>query len=136
MPKSILVPVALDHDSLVPAKLALARRLLDEGGQLTLVTVLERIPSFTQEFVTIKSENHLSQRILTHLNSLVADEPNAGCKVVTGKAGMAISELAEEMECDLIIVGSHSPGLQDYFLGSTASRVVRRAPCSVLVVRE
>jgi len=36
---------------------------------------------------------------------------------------------------DLIIVGSHKPGLQDYLLGSTAARVVRHAMCSVLVGR-
>ena len=36
---------------------------------------------------------------------------------------------------DLIIVASHRPGLQDYFLGSTAAKVVRHAKCSVLVIR-
>ena len=42
---------------------------------------------------------------------------------------------AEDDKVDLIIIASHKPGLQDYFLGSTAARVVRHASCSVLVVR-
>ena len=135
MPKSILIPIALDHDALVPSKLALAHRLLDAGGRITLVTVLEKIPGYTQEFVTVKSENHLSQRVIEQLKVLAADDAAIDVKVISGKAGMAISELAGDMACDLIIVGSHSPGLQGYFLGSTAARIVRRAPCSVLVVR-
>ena len=40
-----------------------------------------------------------------------------------------------ETNADLIVINSHKPGVEDYFLGSTASRVVRRAPCSVLVLR-
>ena len=46
-----------------------------------------------------------------------------------------ILEKAEEEDADLIIVASHTPGLQDYLLGSTAAKVVRHAKCSVLVVR-
>jgi nucleotide-binding universal stress UspA family protein len=55
--------------------------------------------------------------------------------VATGKAGVQIAEYARDHGADLIVVGSHSPGAKDYFLGSTAQRVSRRAPCSVLIVR-
>lgn len=136
MPKSIMIPVALDHEPLVPAKLAMARRLLDEDGRITLVTVLERIPGFAAEFVTVKAENHLTKKVMANLEKVADGAPDVDCRVETGKAGMRITELAVEMGTDLIIVGSHSPGLQDYFLGSTAARIVRRAPCSVYVMRE
>jgi universal stress protein F len=33
------------------------------------------------------------------------------------------------------VIASHRPGIQDYFLGSTASRVVRHANCTVHVMR-
>ena len=46
-----------------------------------------------------------------------------------------ILETAEDEGADLIIIASHQPGIQDYFLGSTAARVVRHAQCSVLVTR-
>ena len=44
---------------------------------------------------------------------------------------------AEENNIDLIILGTHGrSGMAHLFLGSTAERVVRRAPCPVMVVRE
>ena len=46
-----------------------------------------------------------------------------------------ILEVADETHADLIIVASHQPDVQDYFLGSTAAKVVRHARCSVLVLR-
>jgi len=53
----------------------------------------------------------------------------------SGHASNTILAVAKERGADLIIIASHRPGLQDYFLGSTASKVVRHANCSVLVVR-
>ncbi|WP_371932559.1 universal stress protein [Pararhizobium sp. IMCC21322] len=44
-------------------------------------------------------------------------------------------EYAESNGVDCIIIASHRPGLQDYFLGSTAARVVRHAHCAVHVIR-
>ena len=55
--------------------------------------------------------------------------------VRTGHSYKTILEVAKEKDVDLIIIASHRPGLQDYFLGSTAAKVVRHADCSVLVVR-
>jgi nucleotide-binding universal stress UspA family protein len=56
-------------------------------------------------------------------------------EVRTGHSYNTILEVAEEKNADLIIIASHRPGLRDYFLGSTAAKVVRHANCSVLVVR-
>ena len=44
-------------------------------------------------------------------------------------------EKTNESGADLLIIASHRPGLQDYFLGSTAAHVVRHAACSVHVIR-
>jgi hypothetical protein len=41
---------------------------------------------------------------------------------------------AQKMGADLIVVGSHRPGMATYLLGSNASTIVRHAPSSVLVV--
>ena len=135
MPKSILIPVAIDHEPLVDAKIATARRMLDPGGSITLLTVLEQIPGFVAGFVTVKSENHLTAKIMGNLEALAKDAEDISCKVTTGKPGVRISEVAEEIGADLIIVGAHHPSAVDYFMGSTASRVARRAPCSVLILR-
>ena len=124
MAQHILIPVALDHESVVPRKIDVARKLLGEGGKITLLTVLEDVPGFVAEFVDLKPSNHLSVKVKERLD-----------QVVTGKAGVKISEYAGANGVDLIIVGSHHPSAQDYFLGSTASRVARRAPCSVYILR-
>jgi universal stress protein F len=52
-----------------------------------------------------------------------------------GRPAEEIIAAAAECNADLIMLASHKPGLSDYFLGSTASRVVRHSPVSVLVSR-
>jgi len=48
-----------------------------------------------------------------------------------------IITVARELEADLIIITTHGyTGLKHVLMGSTAERVVRRAPCPVLTVRE
>lgn len=135
MHKHVLIPVALDHEKVVPAKLAVARRLLADGGRITLLTVLEDVPGFVAEFVDMKPANHLTQRIKAKLDEVAGGAEDITTEVVTGKAGVRIARYAEENDVDLIVVGSHHPTAQDYFLGSTASRVARRAPCSVYILR-
>jgi len=135
MPKSILIPVAIDHEPLVAQKIETARGMLAPGGTITLLTVLESIPGFTQEFVTVKSENHLTDKIMGNLKAVAEDAPDIVCRVESGKPGVRIVEIAREIGADLIIVAAHHPTAMDYFLGSTAARVARRAPCSVLIQR-
>ncbi|MEM8572345.1 MAG: universal stress protein [Pseudomonadota bacterium] len=135
MPSSILIPVAIDHEALLEKKIAVAQSMLEPGGKITLLTVLEQIPGFTAEFVTVKSENHLTEKIMSKLKSVAGGREEIDCKVATGKAGVRIAEVAREIRADLIIVGAHHPTAVDYFLGSTASRVARRAHCSVLIQR-
>lgn len=136
MVKSVLIPVALDHEPLVEKKIATARKMLEPGGKITLLTVLEQIPGFTQEFVTVKSENHLTTKVMENLKSLAGGAEDILCEITTGKPGVKIVEYAADHGIDLIIVGAHHPTAMDYFLGSTAARVARRATCSVLVERQ
>lgn len=136
MHKSILIPVAIDHEGLVPAKIALARSLLAPGGRITLMTVLESVPAFAAEMVSVKSENHLTAKMKAKLIEVAAGATEIDCMVTSGKPGMQIAEVATQIGASLIIVGAHHPSAIDYFLGSTAARVARRAPCSVYIMRE
>jgi universal stress protein A len=55
--------------------------------------------------------------------------------VQTGIAWEEISELATSKRTDLIVIATHGwTGLRHIVVGSTAERVVRHAPCAVLVV--
>ncbi len=135
MPNSIIIPIAIDHEPIVADKIAAARRNLAPGGRITLLTVLEQISGFAAEFVTVKPENHLTARVMERLKAVAGDAPDIDCMVVTGKPGLRITEVAREIGADLIIVGAHRPNAVDYFLGSTAARVARRASCSVYIFR-
>jgi nucleotide-binding universal stress UspA family protein len=54
-----------------------------------------------------------------------------------GRPYLEIAALAEEQAVDLIVLTTHGyTGLKHVVLGSTAERVVRHAPCPVLVVRD
>jgi nucleotide-binding universal stress UspA family protein len=57
-------------------------------------------------------------------------------KVVMGKPAHEICEYAREIGCDLLIMATHGhSGVLHALLGSTAEKVVRKAPCPVLTVR-
>lgn len=67
-------------------------------------------------------EKHHAERLEHHL--------------LTGRASKSLCQHAIDANADLVVVGSHGQGrIRDMFLGSTADRTVRRAPCSVAVVR-
>jgi len=57
--------------------------------------------------------------------------------VVVGTPYERIVEIAESENADLIVIATHGyTGLKHSYMGSTAERVVRHAPCPVLVVRD
>ena len=57
-------------------------------------------------------------------------------KVVVGKPFLEIVRYAKEITCDFLVLATHGrSGLMHALIGSTAERVVRKAPCPVLTVR-
>jgi len=52
-----------------------------------------------------------------------------------GRPAQVITDLADELAVDLLVIGSHGYGPVDRLLGTTAARVVNTANTSVLVVR-
>lgn len=56
-------------------------------------------------------------------------------RVVLGQPATEIHRLAEELEADLIIIGSHGRHGLALLLGSTANGVLHGASCDVLAVR-
>lgn len=59
------------------------------------------------------------------------------CHIRMGRPYEEICELGRELQVDLVVLASRgNSGLKRIFIGSTAERVVRFAPCPVLVVRQ
>jgi nucleotide-binding universal stress UspA family protein len=58
-------------------------------------------------------------------------------EVVTGQPASTIVEYAAAGGFDVIVMGTHGrTGLSHAFMGSVAERVVQKAPCAVLTVRD
>ncbi len=56
--------------------------------------------------------------------------------LMTGEPGAELLRHAREREADLLVVGTHGRrGLRRLVLGSIAARIVREAPCAVVVGR-
>ncbi|MFQ5438152.1 MAG: universal stress protein [Paracoccaceae bacterium] len=131
----ILIPIAPDHEADIAGAIGIAQKLMAKGARLTMLTVLEPVPGYIASSLPagLVEENRKSahEQIMNDISGL----RGAQAVVLTGSPGTAISEYADEHDCDLIVVASHRPGLRNYFLGSTAARVVRHAPCSVHVLR-
>lgn len=114
-----------------------AKGLLDEGGRLVLVHVIEEIPRYLTPQI---SREHLSAHHRDAQDTLEGVARAAGdirCEVVirSGTPSVGILGTAKEKKADLIMLASHKPGFSDYFIGSTATRVVRHSPVSVMVMR-
>lgn len=138
MYQTIIVPVALTgHGGVGRGLVEQAHKLLDTGGSIVLLHVMEELPSYVA--ATIPREQLAGRRkeVMRRLESLAAParKDKVEIDVRSGNAPSNILKSAEEHDADLIIIGSHTPGFSDYFIGSTAARVVRHAQCSVLVVR-
>ena len=114
----------------------IARRLGDKDARIMLINVVEDIPAYVATQVPYEILKKASERADKELKAIaIAAGIKPDYEVRSGIAHNAILDVAQEHEADLIIVGSHKPGLQDYLLGSTAARIVRHAMCSVLVGR-
>jgi nucleotide-binding universal stress UspA family protein len=92
------------------------------GGSWGQETEAERLQSI---------ENALQDRLEG------TDCPDAHVAVHIGSPAVEISRYAEEAGAELIVMPSHGrTGIKHFALGSVAERVLRRAPCPVLVLRE
>jgi nucleotide-binding universal stress UspA family protein len=134
MYKNILVPVALDHERDVAAALGVARKLVAPGGTVTALTVVEAMPAYVlAQMPDGQAERNLAVAA-EQLEGLIGTG-EVRAMAVAGHPARSILDHAAAHGVDCIVIASHRPGLQDYFLGSTAARVVRHAPCAVHVVR-
>lgn len=116
------------------------------GAHLTLITVIEPrvypvdtviVPAAMEDgtmvAVEASRESIANIRNSIDLPAGMVDEP----LVVVGRPWAEITQEAARLSVDLIIMATHGyTGLKHVYMGSVAERVVRHAPCPVLVVRE
>ncbi|MDQ7071357.1 MAG: universal stress protein [Rhodobacterales bacterium] len=135
MYKNILVPVSFDDARDTAAAIEVAQTLAANGAEITLLHVMEHIPGYAISYLPAEYLSASKEAIKAELATLVEDVKGGVGMVIDGHSGRTILDYAGENDVDCIVIASHRPGMQDYFLGSTAAQVVRHATCSVHVVR-
>ncbi|MCR9175984.1 MAG: universal stress protein [Alphaproteobacteria bacterium] len=141
MYKDILLPVDMGHEAeqtkAVETAVELAKSM---GARLHVITV---VPDFGMSIVGgFFPEGHEKAAIAKATEALhaftarvIPNDIEIQHIVGHGSIYREILARAEQIKCDLIVMASHRPELQDYLLGPNAARVVRHATCSVMVVR-
>ena len=140
--KSLLVPIDFSEESRKALRYAVpfAHQF---GAKLTLLYVVEAVafPDFAYYPLAMEDDKAV-KAAESELKVLCAKEkidPALIEKTLVrvGKSYEEIVGAARGLKVDLIIIATHGyGGMKHLLLGSTAERVVRHAPCPVLVVRE
>jgi universal stress protein F len=136
MYETILIPIDVAHMENVESMLNAARQQGTQECRYVLLNVIEEMPVWVASSFPagiLDESQRASHKELSRLAE--AANFNVSIDVRLGHTYRTILAVADEIEADLIVIASHRPGLQDYFLGSVAAKVVRHAKCSVLVMR-
>ena len=136
---NILVPIDIYAESSPSRQLAVAKRFADaNGGKITVVYVLPSIPGYAQAVLPSGTHSNVLAEAKKKLEEIAMSAELSGqaeLMLLEGNPARAILDHADEMAADLIIMASHDPKITDYLIGSTASRVVHHAHCSMFIVR-
>jgi len=134
--KTILVPIDMAHVAEGKSNIDIAAQHAAAGAKIILLNVVEEIPTWAAAELPANLVPDSLSRAKKELRAIAnATGQELEVDVRDGRSYKTILDVAKEKQVDLIIIASHRPGLQDYFLGSTAAKVVRHATCSVLVIR-
>ncbi len=134
---NVLIGIDLNHDPGYERELHVAMNLAkDSMTRITALSVLGPIPSYVAEKIPADAIAAASDEAMTRLRNIVGQNSEIITEIRHGQAADVLLAYAEEHGIDCIVIASHTPGLKDYILGSTAARVVRHATCSVHVMRQ
>jgi nucleotide-binding universal stress UspA family protein len=143
---AVATDFSANADKAVEKAFALARR---RGADIFLVHVIPPVlnSSPLMSKAMHKGDDGAINHVASRLEQLSRDElenrylkpldyPQAEALCLKGKVVRSILGLIDEQGVELLVVGATgSTGLAESLFGSTASKLMRKAPCSVLVVR-
>ncbi len=140
--KKILVPIDFSKNSEAALKTA---ALLAEKNDAKLYPLhmldvhlasLNESETYIQEKVAFFYKM-AEKRIKTFLEKPYLENVEVVPIIKNFKVFSEISDIAKELEIDLIVMGSHgASGLKEFFIGSNTEKVVRYATIPVLVIKE
>jgi len=140
----LLVPTDFSEDSKQAARYAveLAKRFQAEVHCIHVVDIPADLLSTSDYYMTGPSEQFIDQiRVESKKNlDAFAVKNLEGAQVQTafleGSPFVEIIRYARDQQIDLVVIATHGrTGLKHVLFGSVAEKVVRKAPCPVLVVK-
>ena len=142
MYKTIIMPVDVFEMELSDKAVRHAEFMAQQDGVIHLLHVLPASASYTMSRFAgdlRRFEEHLQQEAETRLQTMVShfsiDPSRIKMHVRLGSVRDAVNALIEELNADMVVIGSRNPSISTHLLGSNASSVIRHAHIPVLVVR-
>ncbi len=139
--KKIMVPTDFSEHSSKAVRYG-EELALKFNAELVLIHVMEIAPILYTEGAVFpfESTKAMTDAAIKHLEQVVVESDNlvkVSRTVVEGSPFVEIVRQAKENSVDLIVIGTHGRGaIAHMLMGSVAEKVVRKAPCPVLVVRD
>lgn len=142
--KEILVPVDLEEESswrkALPVAVEMCRKF---GTKMHLMTVvptygMSLVGGFFPKDFEKKAFTATEEKLAAFAKEHVPGDVSVDCIVQQGTIYEEVVKTREKLgtACDLIVMASHRPKLEDYLLGPNAARVLRHSKVTVMVVRE
>lgn len=141
MHEHILLPLDLHNRETQGKAVETAKKLAEAfGAEITLLAVvpdagLTMISSYLPEDFEAQAMERAKEDLQAFAAETFGNGKTPHCLVTHGSIYHEILDVAEKVGSDLIVMASHRPEIADYLIGPNAARVVRHAPCSVMVVR-
>ena len=142
--KNILFPTDFSDFSNYAASFAVAFAC-DYGAKLHILHIVETqqditdtapADTATMEESQSKAAELAADELLTASTPALLEKLDYDVTCIKGKPFMEICAFAKEREIDMIVMGTHGrSALMAAMMGSTAEKVVRKAPCPVFTVR-
>ena len=141
--KTFLIPVDFSSvtDAVIDTAVTFARAF---DGKVTLLHVVQPPIVTATEYVlpvdivreaTEVGEKAAKTRLATYAKLFSEAGIEHASQTRVGPPGPVILDTAKEISADFIIMGSHGHGkLFDFLVGSTASSVIKRAHCGVVII--
>lgn len=142
--KNILVPLTITKDSknILDHAISIAEKF---KAKIVILHVL-REPKMDLSEIDYESgflqkiKKHQEEEVEREFKSLIPEEYyekyNLSTEITSGQPFVEIVKKAKSLNANLIVMGTHGrSGLSHVLLGSVAEKVLRLAPCPVMIIR-
>ncbi|MDR4506135.1 MAG: universal stress protein [Candidatus Scalindua sp.] len=140
--KKILCPIDHSDCSKEALKYAVSFALREEAllyllHVIDIRTFDENLDTITKQMPDDKSIRQLREKLLECVPEEIRSDMKIEAIVVQGIPFVEIISAAKQHNVDMLVLGTHGrTGLAHIMLGSVSEKVVRKAPCPVLTVRQ